>query len=275
MNAPRTTPWIGGAAFGAVVILAGTWFLGVSPRLDEAEALHSDAERVEGDNAVLQQEVDVLAAQFARIEEYRSEVAALRKHVPAEIGSVEYHRQIDERATAAGVVITDVDVAVPQLFLNSAEVQPAPAATGAAAADAEGTADAASDTAEGGTQPAATAPDPLSTASGMMEGFVLVPATVTVLGPFENVMTFVQGEQQAERIRLVHGIKMVRQDERPEAPGEPAIAAGDVEAELSMYLYVLADTSTAAEPGQAAQPIAPGSLPAPAEGIAPFVPTKY
>lgn len=272
MSAPRTTPWIGGAAFGAVVILVGTWFLGVSPRLDEADSTHADAERVEGDNAVLQQEVNVLAAQFAKIEEYRSEVTALRKHVPTEIGAAEYHRQLDERATAAGVVLTGLTTAVPQLLVSPVDAQPAPAAD-AGTDDGSGGA-------EGGAQGDAATPaaeptsDPTATASDLIDGFALVPVTVTVLGPFENVMRFVQGEQEAERIRLVHGLTLVRQDEREAAPGEPAVAVGDVEAVLSAYLYVLADESAMQEPGEPAQPIAPGSVPAPAEGVAPFVPKK-
>ncbi|NKY10384.1 hypothetical protein [Cellulomonas hominis] len=238
--------WALGAGVVALGLMAGTWFLGVSPALATAAETREQTASVEAQNASLQAKLDALVADSANLPQYQADLEELRLGIPTDPSMATYLRRIDEVAVARGVTVTSVTPGQPS------GVVPSQAQLGADAAGTPGT------TATDGATPA---PSPSATASteeqdaqsealsqamaalaAQLEGFQAIPLSLTVIGSFPATTEFVADLQSADgRLLLVTDVSVTGQGEQAASDGRPATQEGDAEVVVNGYLFVLAD----------------------------------
>jgi len=199
MNASRL--WTIGSILVIVVIVAGTWFVGISPQLASASAANDSRAAVEAQNEVHEATLLSLEKQFDDIEALRAELAEARKAVPADAGLPELFRQVHRTAAANGVTVSALAFADPTPYvpLEGAALDPEVAAA------------------------------MVSASSG---SFLVISVDVTVLGPYQDVMAFVTNLQSGERLMLVHDLTLVE--------GEMA-ADSEVQLKLTGQVFVLTE----------------------------------
>lgn len=239
MTKGRSTPWVLGAVLLAALVLGLAWLLAISPKLSEAQQARADAEGVRAQNVVHQKRLNQLKEQHALLDDYRAELTALRKQIPAEDGQPSYLRQIDRAATEAGVFIVSVTPGIPETFVGLA---PEPAEETSADDDATAEDDASAGSPAEPAQPAVVG----------VPGLVAVPFEMIVLGGYMPAVDFLDKVQKGERLFLVTGYEFTGQDEAEPTGGRPAVAEGDVELLVQGYMYVLPDDAPGLGGGVAA-----------------------
>lgn len=177
-------------AFGSVliiaVLLAGTWFLGVSPKLTDAAKANTDRAAVETQNAAHQAAVAALKEQSENLPALQADLDELRAAVPGEAALPELISQLNRNAIAHGVTITSLTVADPVPYLVPPEV----------AEDSELAA---------------------ASASLSADNFLTIGIGLDLTGTFDDVMAFVSDLQSGERLYLVHALDLVEGAMEPEA----------------------------------------------------------
>lgn len=252
MGANRPTPWIVGAAFGSLAILALSWLLAISPTLSAAADSRSQAADARARNSVLQLQITKLAEQFTHLDEYKANLAALREQVPEQTDLTAINKGLSALASASGVTLTAVNPTGPMAFSPvqpSGTAAPAPATAGSAGTATTGT-------------PAASAPS-------APKGFYAVPLSITMVGTYDQTMTFLSSFQTGPgRIFLATAINAAAQQPGGASGGRPAVVAGDLELTVTGYAYVMLASSAA--PTATTPPTTPPALPAPSGQKNPF-----
>ena len=237
MNTNRL--WLVGAvlAIGVVVVLG--WMLGISPKLSEARAARTDLVAAEAQNTVFEAQLATLKEQYKSIDSLRSELADLRQAVPNGPDMPDFVGHLDDIAEANGVTLTSITVSdaqpyVPMVAAPAAEAQPAPGAP----ADVTATAapvNAAATAATAATAEAAAVPAPVVNPLVTAENFVAVPISLSIEGTYDDVVKFVQGLQQGQRLVMVTAFNT------------SAVAdSGKVIGSITAFVYVLLDSPTSA-----------------------------
>ncbi|MDC7120792.1 hypothetical protein OMK64_04510 [Cellulomonas fimi] len=265
MSGAKKRTWIGGTVFVALVIMAASWFLAISPTLAAASELRDQAEQTREFNEMLELRVAKLAADFAKLPEYRAELDQIRTQVPADALLSDYIRQLDAIATARGVTITAISPGTPELVTV---VAPEPAATPAPETSGEGTESAPAEGSET-TDPAAG--QTAGATAAAPAGFTAIPFSLTVLGTYDATLAFLADLQAGTpRLMYVSGLVGTSQKQADEGGGKPATAVGDLELVVTGQTYVLPDALAAAQPVDptAPAPALPGAVP----GKNPMVP---
>ncbi len=261
MTGTKAGPWITGTVVAALVILLAAWFLGVSPQLSAAADNKEQTQAQTEANAQLESKITQLAKQFAKLDEYKAQLAAARVQIPTDLQLAAYQRELNQIASVHEVVILSLGVT------SSTEVKvttAAPPATEPAEGDAAA-----------GTDPSA-AQDPAASGAATtnvdVPGFYQVPVTLEVIGTYQNVLAFVQDAQVGtSRLLMVTGVTGTSQSVAEESGGRPATAAGDLDVVLSGALFVLTEQTPAAP--APVDPAAPKpALPVPPGDKNPMVP---
>lgn len=270
MRASRATGWVVGTLFGVLVVFAVTWFLVAGPRFAAADETMLQAENTRSQNEILALQNVQLKSDFAKLEEYRAEVATLRAQMPADAGLAELTREVDRLAEANGVFLLEITPGAGQAFLPAPPPIPATPAPAPAPAEGEGgevstesETGTVADVAEG-TAPAAPVA-PLTP-----EGMVAVPLGMRVVGGYAETTAFLEALQtQMSRLYLVTKADATRQTDQEATPSRPATTAGDLELSISGFTYVLLDLAPVTPPVEGEEP-APAPLPSSDRN--PFVP---
>ncbi|TXK19155.1 type 4a pilus biogenesis protein PilO [Homoserinibacter sp. GY 40078] len=162
---------------GVVIIglLAGGWFLGVSPLLDAQNDAEQQRIAAASQNQTLQMAIMTLAKEEENLPSYEKRAAELERAIPQDVESAEFLEQVNSLATKA-------DVTVAEFTLG--ELTPyAPPAGEAADPD--------------------LAPTPATDARISPDNFILVPVTISVEGGWNEVLSFIHGVQSTDRLVLV------------------------------------------------------------------------
>lgn len=261
MGGAKRSTWIGGTVFAALVIMAATYFLAVSPMLATASDTRAEVVSTQQSNDALQRKITKLAADFAKLPEYKADLAAVRVQIPVGADLSGYLRQLDAIAVAHSVTLTAVGPSAAQT------VVPAAPAVAAAAAPA------AAPTAEASAAPAADATGTAAApaANAAPAGFAAIPFTMTVVGTYDNGLAFLSDLQNATpRLFLVTGLTGTSQPKADASGGRPATAIGDIELAVTGFTYVLSDPFTV--PAAAAPAAAAPALPGAVAGKNPLIP---
>ncbi|MET4582811.1 Tfp pilus assembly protein PilO [Conyzicola nivalis] len=164
--------WIISGALVIVIVLTLSGLLGVKPQLDAAAASDSDRAAVELLNGQHAAELIQLRTQAETIDELRSQVAELRRSVPASDDLDTFIGELGALQAVNGVVVTNYTPAEAVLFL------PAPAVEGAIPA------------------------------SVMNNNFASISVAITVTGARESTLNFVKGLQTGSRLVLVSDVSV-------------------------------------------------------------------
>jgi Tfp pilus assembly protein PilO len=251
MPGAKKSTWIGGTIFVSFVIIAVAWFLAISPTLASASDSSQQTETTRQQNEILRVNIIKLQADFAKLPDYKAQLAAIRVQIPTDAGLSAYFRELADIATADSVTITAIAPKEPLSVVSAAPVaQSAPAP--ATPADA--------------TPAAAPAATPAATgkAGAGSAGFAAIPVSITVVGSYDNTVKFMSDVQASPtRLFLVAGVKGTAKDVAPKGNGLPATVLGDQELVITGFAYVLADPYAVPVPVDPAAkaPALPGAVP--------------
>jgi type IV pilus assembly protein PilO len=232
-----THRWVAGAVTAALLLVAGSWFLLISPQRAQAAQLRADAVAQQSTNDTIRLRTEQLRAQFASLPQRRAELAEIQQQLPSSPELPTLLRQLSTVADDAGVSVDSVSPGQPQPLTSAA----AGSAAGSAAASAAGSA--------AGSSAAGTA------------DVRAIATTMVVKGGYAELTLFLQKLQGSmRRAYLVENLSL--------SPGEAATGADRTsEVPLTMTLtgkvFVLAPpagtTGSAGTPGSSATPGTAGS----------------
>lgn len=262
MAGAKKGTWVAGAVVAALAIMVASWFLAISPSLAHASDVRSQAAQTRQQNEVLAAKVEKLKADFAKLDTYKAQLAALRAQVPATTDMANYLRQLDGIAAAHKVTITTVAPGAAAAVVPArAAAAPAPAPSASASPTPTASASASS---------AATASG-AAAAGGVPTGMVDIPLSLTVVGTYDDTVAFLNDLQtNTPRLFLVSGFTGTSQDAAQASGGRPKTSLGDQQLQVNGFLYVLPDAPAAAGPTPA--PSTTPSLPGAVPGKDPLVP---
>jgi Tfp pilus assembly protein PilO len=172
--------WLVGAVVLIAVMLAGTWFLGVSPQLGAAATSAADTASVQAQNVANQQTLDALKKQYEDIESLRSDLEDLRESVPPELDQASMLDELNTLAAANGVTIASVTFEAPQPYLPGD----------------------------------ATDPEVIAASASVSSGnFYVVPVKLSVTGPTGAAFAFLNDLQTGTRLFLVYELSITGTDD--------------------------------------------------------------
>lgn len=90
--------------FGVAIVLGG-WFIGVQPQIDRMDAANSQTASLTQLNETQQAKNDALATDNEKLGDYKNELAAKQREIPASRSQQDLINQIDAAAVAAGVSV--------------------------------------------------------------------------------------------------------------------------------------------------------------------------
>lgn len=189
--------WAIGAAFIMIAVLLLGWFLGVSPNLSQAAI--SDTQRISVEEQNTQQEATLadLKSKFEKIDEYKTELAGLRRAIPAGGDLSTFIGQLQDLEARSGVKVKSITTSDAAPFLSSASA----AAPAAPAAPADGT------------EAPAAADEVAAPGSGVNElNFVSIEVDISVAGSRDQVLDFVEALQSGSRLYLVTALTISEDD---------------------------------------------------------------
>lgn len=224
MKDAKTMPWVLGAAFLAVVILAGMWFLAVSPELEAAADSREQAESQRSNNDLLRVQNAKLAKQAEELPAMRLELEKYRVGIPDAIEQAAFNDELARLIEATGAFVLDVEWATSALIT----------------------------------------PETAGPAVPVPAGMYAIPVTVTVLGSPDDTIGYLDALQKGtQRHFFVSTMAAEGQDEEGASGGRPATRAGDLQIAIAGYVYVLADgslpTETAPAGAATSEPVAPAN----------------
>lgn len=255
MGTAKKSTWIGGTAFLAVVMMALAWFLLVAPVLATADDTRVQTESTEQQNAILQQKVDELKAEFEHIDDYKADLAEIATQITPTLDLAPYIDSLDAVAEDNEVTLISVEPQAPY-GVTVAEGSQAAVTTSTGEASTEAPAPAPSATAgEGEAAPAAEEPTTTAAPAGM----TAVPVRITTVGTYQDSMKFLDGIQNDQRLFLVTALEGTVQEDSAESGGRPETELGDVELVVDGFIYVLPSLAASVEGDEPAD--APAELP--------------
>ncbi|TFH69544.1 hypothetical protein [Cellulomonas sp. HD19AZ1] len=231
MSRQRSGTWIAGAVVASLLAVAAGWFLLLSPVRESASQTADEATAAQQRNELLGIQVAQLRADFAKIDEHKASLEALRVSVPRTLDDTALMRALDAMARSAEVDLVDATFAAPMPVAVAAPVaEPAPAPV-------DGGSDAAA--VDGAAQPVVAA------GPAVPAGLMAMDVTLTVAGSPERAAAFLGALQESSRIVAVTGFDVAVQDEQGATGGQAAVAAGDYRVEIRGTVYVLPASATA------------------------------
>lgn len=125
--------WIAFTVLGVFAVLAAGWFLLVSPKRADADALGQQAATQVTTNSMLQTQLAVLKSQAKNLPQQQAQLAKVAAKIPENPAEPALIRALDSAATAAGVELVSISPSLPAAAAAPAAVT-VPVAPGAAKA---------------------------------------------------------------------------------------------------------------------------------------------
>ncbi|MCL3862843.1 type 4a pilus biogenesis protein PilO [Actinotalea sp. K2] len=243
MGTAKASRWIAGTVVVALLIVAGVWFLAVTPKLTEAQETRDITESELARQDILQLQLATLKKQYEDLDSYKAQLEAIQVQFPQDADLADYLREIDAAAAAHGVTIVGLTPGLPQLVVPPVSVAPVPAAEEADAEEVP--AEEADDITRDPTQDAA--PEPVAEATRL----VGIPMSITLVGPYANVSAFLEALQEGtRRLYLVTSLNTSALPLAEASGGRPATQAGDLDMTIDGMIYVLPAVDVPAVDGE-------------------------
>lgn len=125
--------WIAFTVLGVLAVLAAGWFLLVSPKRADADALGQQAATQVTANSMLQTQLAVLKSQAKNLPQQQAQLAKVAAKIPDNPAEPALIRALDSAATAAGVELVSISPSLPAAAAAPAAAT-VPVAPGAAKA---------------------------------------------------------------------------------------------------------------------------------------------
>jgi type IV pilus assembly protein PilO len=177
-------------AVAILAVLAGGWFLLVSPQRSNASDLKQQTSTQEGQNQELQRQIKSLTSQHKDLPQVQAQLAKLGTQLPSNPGLPALIRQLTAAADNAGVDLLSLTPSTPAAVTSGAP-------TTAKATTTTTTTTAAT----GSTTPAA--PNPAASTQ-----LLAVPINVVVVGGYFQVEQFISNLEALKRSFLTTGLEL-------------------------------------------------------------------
>ncbi len=164
----KLTQWVSLTVVGCLAIVAAGWFLLISPKKADAEALRTQADERVAANGVLETQLTLLRAQAKELPKKQADLARVAAQIPDNPSLPALIRSVTAASTAAGVELVSITPSAPVAPVVAAPVTKAPAAESPAAAQ---------------TTPTAAAP----AASGAAGTLTTIPLTLNAVGDYYDI----------------------------------------------------------------------------------------
>ncbi|MGC4174061.1 hypothetical protein [Demequina sp.] len=222
-------------ALAAVIIIAASWFLLISPVLASASEASEQAVQQEDANENTQVQVNKLKKQYAEMPQYEAQLTELQVQIPPTQMYAELQRMFADVAAKRNVVITSLE------FGTATMLEQQKVAEDDAATEEDPTAEEEPATEE---DPAAEQPaagDDGNSANANKSELYSIPVTLTIEGKYDDVLSALNDLQTgANRIVLVTGVEL--------APStEPDAEEGTTTATFTSETFVLTGTGLTEE----------------------------
>jgi Tfp pilus assembly protein PilO len=223
----KTRLWAIGAAVVMVAIVALGWVVAIQPQLDAASAADAQTSKVEQTNTASSLALAQLQKDYKNLPALKSKLAALQTSVPKEQSIPSFVDELYALASANGLTITnwtatDGQTYAPPVAAAAPTASPSPSPSASAAPTPA-------------PSPAPTAGVPPVTSPLITDtNFAAVPVTVSVTGPYANVLAFLHGTQTGQRLFLVSAFTSA-----------PSAAGTGVDATVGGLIYVLTPQESA------------------------------
>jgi len=111
MAIATTQKWYAGAVAASAVVLAGGWFVLVSPQKANVDEIVAQTTTVNNANATTEQQIAALKAEFTQLPQLQSQVALIRQHIPQTPNEPTLLRTVTKVASTAGVNLASLTIA--------------------------------------------------------------------------------------------------------------------------------------------------------------------
>ncbi|GAA1440198.1 type 4a pilus biogenesis protein PilO [Leifsonia poae] len=230
----KTRLWAIGAALLMVVVVALGWVVAVQPQLDAASAADAQTATIQTTNAQSAAALEQLKKDYKNLPALQDKLTALQKSVPADQSIPAFVDELYAIAAQNGLTITNWTAADAQAYKT---VTPPAAAAPAPTASPSATPTPAPSVAPTAPVAAANAGvPPVISALITPANFAAVPITVSVNGPYENILAFLHGTQTGQRLFLVTGFSSA-----------PSTTSPGFDGTVSGLIYVLDQPKAATE----------------------------
>ncbi|MGX6602043.1 type 4a pilus biogenesis protein PilO [Micromonosporaceae bacterium Da 78-11] len=105
--------WLLGGVVAMILLMAGGWFLLISPKNAETDGAQSRIEDANAQLIVLKRQAAMLKSETAKLPAYTAQKATLLKALPATSGVPDFLRQLQDSGTAVDVEIGGITVGGP------------------------------------------------------------------------------------------------------------------------------------------------------------------
>ena len=187
--------WIAGTILLIIVLLAGTYFIGVGPQIAAAATATADRANVAAQNAGHEQALKQLKEDAKGIKKLESDLADLRMQVPDDVNQTPFIDEIGRIGAANGVRVDSVTFTDPLPYIPGTSTDPAVSAA---------------------MQSVAT------------QGFVVIPVEITAVGTTAATMQFLRALQNSTRLVLAYEVTFEGTDDLPETDETLVTVSGEI-----------------------------------------------
>jgi hypothetical protein len=177
--------WLIGGAAAAAVVSAASWFLVISPVVDDTDSLQAQTASVQQQSVDAQKKLRELADSHAQLGGLKAQLVSALEALPMANGLPDFTRQLNRQASSLGLSLDSINVGG---FTTAGS-------GGSAGGTSGGNAGAADPAAGSGTSPTAAAgggaPAPAAPAAAT-GGPVAIAVTVTSTGPDRAQLAFIR-----------------------------------------------------------------------------------
>jgi Tfp pilus assembly protein PilO len=176
MAIAATQKWYAGAAAASLAVVAGGWFLLVSPQKANVDDITAQTAAVDRSNQTTEMQIGSLKAEFSQLPQLQSQVALIRQRIPSGPNEPTLLRTLSKTASSAGVTLASVTLAAPAAVPGST-----------------------------------TATAPAGTTAFATPGQVsLIAMSMNFTGNFADTRLFLNSLESMQRVMLVTGISIQR-----------------------------------------------------------------
>jgi Tfp pilus assembly protein PilO len=179
------------AVVAVLAVVAGGWFLLVSPQRANVTSLNAQTSTQESTNASLQTKITALKAELVQLPEAKAQLEAVARRLPPDLAEVSLIRTLTKAAADANVDLQIITPGSPVAVAAAVVATIAPT-TSASAADS--------------TTSAAPAPAPVAAPSA--GSLYSVPIALTVAGDYFDLEMFVHNLEGMQRALLVSSLSI-------------------------------------------------------------------
>jgi Tfp pilus assembly protein PilO len=131
MLANRTSRWSIGAALLCLVLLAASWFLLISPRRADADAIRVQVTSADSQAAQLETQIAQLKIDYAGLKDQKAKLKAIQRLLPPGADIPTFVRDLQSMSTTTGVSLDSIAPGAPAVVSASGTASAATATAGA------------------------------------------------------------------------------------------------------------------------------------------------